>query len=73
MKKGQHKKPPDGLIKALRHYGKTIKTHGWRVGEPLIKKYSRKFPEFKRWAYALGIMLRADELLDEDKGKRGVR
>ena len=50
-------------ILALAEYGRTIRRDGWRAGEAIIEKYELEIPEFRRWAYALGIMLRADELL----------
>lgn len=39
---------------ALARYGRTIKARGWRAGEPLIVKGEAEFPDFRRWAYALG-------------------
>lgn len=51
------------LIKALAEYGRTIQRDGWRSGETIIEKYELEIPEFRRWAYALGIALRAEELL----------
>jgi hypothetical protein len=53
----------DELIRALTEYGRAIKRGGWRAGEPLISQYERTIPDFRRWARALGIMLRAEELL----------
>lgn len=35
----------------------------------LIEEAERRFPAFRRWAYALGIALRAKELLDEEDGR----
>lgn len=58
------------MERALIRYGRTIKKSGWRAGEPLIEKYNKIFPEFKKWAYALGILLRVTELLDRDKKKK---
>lgn len=52
------------LKEALVHYGRTIRREGWMAGEPLIEEYERTIPEFRKWAHALGIMLRAEELLD---------
>lgn len=54
------------LIQALAQYGRAIRKDGWKAGEPLIEKYEKRFKDFKRWAYALGIMLRANELLEEE-------
>lgn len=54
----------EAMKKALARYGRAIRREGWMAGEPLIKKYERRFPEFQKWAYALGIMLRAKEILD---------
>ncbi len=53
------------IKKALAEYGSTIKSKGARAGEPVIKKWEKKIPNFKKWAYAVGIMLRSDELLKE--------
>lgn len=50
-------------ILALVEYGRTIQGDGWRAGEEIIEKYELEIPEFRRWAYALGIVLRAEELL----------
>jgi hypothetical protein len=55
----------NGMIDALANYGKAIKRHGWKAGEPLIEKYGKRFPGFREWAYALGIMVRAREILGE--------
>lgn len=54
------------LVKALAHYGATIKELGWKSGEPLIVKYSEQFLNFHELAWALGIVLRAEELSEED-------
>ena len=51
------------LLRALAEYGRTIQEDGWRAGELMIERYAREIPDFKRWAYARGIMLRAEELL----------
>jgi len=51
------------LLRALAEYGRTIKEDGWRAGELVIDRYASMIPDFTRWAYALGIMLRAEELL----------
>lgn len=53
------------MIQALAEYGKTIKKHGWKAGEPTIQAGEKKFPDFRRWAHALAIMLRAEEILQE--------
>lgn len=53
------------LIQALAQYGRTIRKDGWKAGEPLIAKNEKRFKDFKRWAYALSIVLRANELLEE--------
>lgn len=50
---------------ALVEYGRVIKKSGWKAGEPLIKKYEKLHPDFKKWAHAIGIFLRAEELVDE--------
>jgi hypothetical protein len=48
---------------ALVEYGSTIKAHGLESGEPLIDAGEARFKDFRRWAYALGIVLRVEELL----------
>lgn len=53
----------DELVRALTEYGRIIKRDGWKAGEPIIDRYEHTIPDFRRWAYALGIMLRAEELL----------
>lgn len=50
---------------ALVEYGRTIRQSGWKAGEPLIRKNSKRWKDFGKWAMALGIMLRAEELLEE--------
>lgn len=55
----------DQMKAALSEYGRTIKGHGWDSGEPLIARGEARWPEFRKWAYALGVMLRAEELLRE--------
>lgn len=54
------------MIQALAEYGRTIQANGWKAGEPVIEKHEKSFQDFRRWARALGIMLRADELLEEE-------
>lgn len=58
--------------KALREYGKKIKEKGSRAGEPIIQKHLKIWPDFRQWAYALGIMLRSDELLAEALAEANV-
>lgn len=50
----------------LVRYGEIIQRDGWRAGEAFIRQAARRHEDFRRWAYALGIALRAQELLDED-------
>ena len=54
------------IIQALAHYGRIIREGGWQAGEPLIVQYAEQFTDFKRWAHAFGIMLRAKEILEEE-------
>jgi hypothetical protein len=59
---------------ALAEYGRVIKADGWKAGEKLITEYEKKFTDFRKWAYALGISLRAKEILDQKKDtKNAVR
>jgi hypothetical protein len=51
------------LVRAMAEYGRKIEADGWAAGELVIQKYESRIPHFRRWAYALGIMLRAEELL----------
>ena len=51
------------MDRALIEYGRTIKAQGWEAGEPLILQGAQQWPEFRQWAHALGIMLRAKEIL----------
>ncbi len=50
---------------ALVEYAQTLKKRGWEAADKLIPKYQKLFPDFRKWAYALGIMLRAGEILAE--------
>lgn len=54
-----------GMRTALEEYGATIQEHGWEAGEALIEKYSEQYRDFERWARALSIVLRTNELLEE--------
>ena len=51
------------LILAVSEYGKEIQENRWMAGELVIQRYEHRIPDFRSWAYALGIMLRAEELL----------
>lgn len=51
------------LVHAIAEYGRTIQKDGWQAGEAVILRYEPGISDFRRWAYALGIMLRAEELL----------
>lgn len=55
------------LTQALTRYGRTIKRNGWQAGEPIIEKESKRFRDFRKWAMALGIMLRAQEILENGR------
>jgi hypothetical protein len=50
---------------ALVEYARTIKRDGWKAGEPLIRRYSGRWKDFEKWAKALGIMLRTEELFQQ--------
>ena len=54
---------------ALKYYSKVVSEKGWRAGKPLIAKYSKRWPGFKKWAKALRIMIRAEELMKGCKKK----
>lgn len=51
------------MQEALQEYGRTIRKSGWKAGEPLIRMNAKRFKDFKKWARALAMMLRATELL----------
>lgn len=53
---------------ALDIYAETIRSSGWAAGEPLIVKYEEQWNDFRKWANAVGIALRAQELLGEEEG-----
>lgn len=48
----------------LARYGRIIRQDGWQIGEAMILEAEKRWPDFRRWAYALGIMLRAKEILN---------
>lgn len=54
----------EAMMKALLEYGLTIQQKGWKAGEPLITKYEKQFKGFQHWAHALGVTLRAYEIID---------
>lgn len=54
----------DEMKQALEEYALTIKTFGWQAGEELIVVYEEAFQDFRRWAYALAIVLRIKELCE---------
>ena len=55
----------EDLLCDLSDYCETIKHEGWKAGEPLIESYGKKYANFRELAYALGVVLRAYELIDE--------
>lgn len=54
------------LALALSVYGAIIKELGWEAGEPLIAKYAEQFINFREMAWAVGIVLRAEEIHDSE-------
>ncbi len=59
----------EAMLTALLEYGLTIQEQGWKVGEPLIEKYSKQFKEFQLWAHAFAVTLRAYELVKAGDSK----
>lgn len=55
------------LAKALMVYGATIKAEGWEAGEPVIAKFSEEFMDFREMAWAVAVVLRAEEIIEEEK------
>lgn len=53
----------ESMKQALQEYGRVIQVEGWDAGERVIEAYEIRFPDFRRWAHALGVMLRAREIL----------
>lgn len=51
---------------ALAEYGSEIQENGSASGEPIILKYEGQFPGFRKLAYAVGVLLRTAELLEEE-------
>lgn len=51
-------------------YGLTILRDGWRAGEAVVRRGERRWRGFRKWACALGVMLRAKELLEGRVAKR---
>lgn len=49
----------------LARYGEAIRRDGWQIGEPMIWEAEKRWPDFRRWAHALAIMLRAEEILND--------
>jgi hypothetical protein len=52
------------MKRELIEYGRRIQIEGWQIMEPMIWKAEKRWPDFRRWAYALGIVLRAEEILN---------
>ncbi len=57
------------LEKALREYAACIKEKGWEAGEPIIEKYKDKYPNFDKLALAMRVLIRAEEILKEERKK----
>jgi hypothetical protein len=55
----------EAMKQALQEYGRVIRQHGWKAGEPLIQAGAKQWKDFEKLAKALGIMLRVEELLEE--------
>ena len=49
---------------ALAWYGRELRANGRQAAEPLIAAGELRFTDFRRWATALAILLRAEEFLD---------
>lgn len=56
------------LIEALTVYGEAVRRDGWDAGEAVILAFEPKLEEFRRWAWALAILLRCREILEDDTG-----
>lgn len=54
---------------ALLEYAEVILAQGWEAGEALIEKYAEQYSDFRKWANAVALMLRAEERLNELRGK----
>jgi hypothetical protein len=57
------------MEKALRKYARVVREGGWEAGEPIIEEYKKKLPDFEKLALAIRIMMRADQILQEDREK----
>jgi hypothetical protein len=53
----------EDLKQALVEYILTVRFLGWDAGEDFIAIHEEAFLDFRRWAYAVAIMIRVDEIL----------
>ena len=60
------KQKRDILVSVLAEYGSAVKVGGWQAGEPIIEA-NKNIPDIEKWAMAMRLMIRADELLQEKK------
>jgi hypothetical protein len=52
---------------AIQEYGTTLRKQGFKAAELVIQKYEGQFKDFRKWAYALGQMIRTGNI----KKKKG--
>ncbi len=57
------------VLSALKEYGQALKNKNRKASELVLEKYAKSIPDFDKWALALRLMLRADELLQTQKGR----
>lgn len=53
------------LAADLARYGRIIRRRGWKAGDAFIRRAEKRHRDFRRWATALAILLRTEELLAE--------
>ncbi len=59
------------LAADLARYGRIITRRGWEAGEAFVRRAEKRHQDFRRWATALAILLRAEELLSSVPGVNG--
>lgn len=57
----------DALLCALDEYASVITVCGWQAGESVIERYRTEHPDFPKYSMALLLLLRANEILNEDE------
>jgi hypothetical protein len=60
------------MKEALKEYSWMVRRKGYVAATPLLLKYQDRFKDFDKWAMAIRMMFRIEELLDErEKSREG--